>query len=140
MIPFVTFVWLAYRWKKSHTTLIHNRKDILYQVCFYPVAFRKYNMAQSAFLITNFTETKMTQETSQIEVPILEATSDGKRIFTPKQLVERFRPYKKKLQYRIVEILRGADVTQNGWTEKNEIQDFIWCIGPEALYQKTRAE
>ena len=33
-------------------------------------------------------------------------------------------------------------MTHNGWTRKEtEIQeDFIWGIGPEALYQKTRTE
>ena len=81
----------------------------------------------------------MTQETSQIEIPNLEATSDGKRIFTPKQWLQRFRQNtKRKFKIDIAELIRGAAVTQNGWTEKeNEIQeDFIWGIGPEALYQR----
>ena len=85
----------------------------------------------------------MAQETNQIEVPNLEATSDGKSIITPKQWLERFRQYtKRKYKIDIAELIRGADITQNGWTEKeNEIQeDFIWGIGPEALYQMTRAE
>ena len=85
----------------------------------------------------------MTQETSQIEVPNLEATSDGKKIFTPKQWLERFRQYtKRKHKIDIAELIRGEEITQTGWTGKeNEIQeDFIWGIGPEALYQMTRAE
>ena len=85
----------------------------------------------------------MTQETNQIEVPNLAATSDGKSIFTPKQWLERFRQYtKRNYKIDIAELIRGADITQNGWTEKeNEIQeDFIWGIGPEALHQMTRAE
>ena len=38
----------------------------------------------------------MTPETKQIEVPNFEAISDGKRIFTPKEWLERFRQYTKK--------------------------------------------
>ena len=85
----------------------------------------------------------MTTETKQIEVPNFEATSDGKRIFTPKQWLERFRQYtKRKYKMDITELIRGAEMTQNGWTGKEaEIQeDFIWGVGPEALYQMTRAE
>ena len=50
--------------------------------------------------------------------------------------------HKKQIQDRHCRIDTGADMTQNGWTAKeNEIQeDFIWGIGPEALYQMTRAE
>ena len=85
----------------------------------------------------------MATETKQIEVPNFEATSDGKRIFTPKQWLERFRQYtKRKYKMDITELIRGAEMTQNGWTGKEaEIQeDFIWGVGPEALYQMTRAE
>ena len=84
----------------------------------------------------------MTEE-SKIEVPNFEATSDGKKIFTPKQWLERFRQYaKRKHKMDITELIRGAEMTQTGWTGKEaEIQeDFIWGIGPEALYQMTRAE
>ena len=84
----------------------------------------------------------MTEE-SKIEVPNFEATSDGKSIFTLKQWLERFRQYtKRKLKMDITELIRGAKITQTGWSGKEaEIQeDFIWGIGPEALYQKTRAE
>ena len=38
----------------------------------------------------------MTQEATQIEVPNFEATTDGKKIFTPKQWLERFRQYTKR--------------------------------------------
>ena len=85
----------------------------------------------------------MATETKQIEVPNFEATSDGKRIFTPKQWLERFRQYtKRKYKMDITELIRGAEMNQNGWTGKEaEIQeDFIWGVGPEALYQMTRAE
>ena len=84
----------------------------------------------------------MTEE-SKIEVPNFEATSDGKKIFTPKQWLEKFRQYaKRKHKMDITELIRGAEMTQTGWTGKEaEIQeDLIWGIGPEALYQMTRAE
>ena len=85
----------------------------------------------------------MTTETKQIEVPDFKATSDGKRIYTPKQWLERFRQYtKRKHKIDITELLRGVEMTQNSWTGKEtEIQeDFIWGIVPEALHQMTRAE
>ena len=92
----------------------------------------------------NFIDTKkMVTETKQIEVPDFEATWDGKRIFTPKQWLERFRQYtKRKHKIDITELIRGVEMTQNGWTGKEaEIQeDFIWGVAPEALYQMTRAE
>ena len=42
----------------------------------------------------------------------------------------------------ISELLRGAEMTQTGWSGKEtDIQeDFIWGIGPEALYQMPSAE
>ena len=85
----------------------------------------------------------MTQKATQNEVPNFEATTDRKEIFTPKQWLERFRQYtKRKHKIDIAEIIRGADMTQNDLAKKEtQIQeDFIWGIGPEALYQMTRAE
>ena len=66
----------------------------------------------------------MTEE-SRIEVPIFEATSDGKRIFTPKQWLERFRQYtKRKHKMVTTELIRGAEITQTGRSEKEtEIQE-----------------
>ena len=48
--------------------------------------------------------------------------------------------YEKKIQNG--HCIRGEEMTQNEWaTKENQIQDnFIWGIGPEALYQMTRAE
>ena len=42
----------------------------------------------------------------------------------------------------IAELIRGEEMTQKDWaTKENQIQDdFVWGIGPEALYQMTRAE
>ena len=71
---------------------------------------------------------------SKIEVPIFEATSDGKRIFTPKQWLERFRQYtKRKHKMDISELIRGAEMTQTGWSGKEiEIQeDFIGELVPK---------
>ena len=72
-----------------------------------------------------------------------EATTDGKKIFTPKQWLERFRQYtKQKYKMDIAELIRGKEMTQTDWaTKKSQIQDdFVWGIGPEALYRMTRAE
>ena len=85
----------------------------------------------------------MTQEATQLEVPNFEATTDGKKISTPKQWLERFRQYtKRKYKLDIAELIRVEKMTQNDWaTKENQIQDdFVWRIGPEALYQMTRAE
>ena len=42
----------------------------------------------------------------------------------------------------IAELIRGKEMTQTDWaTKKSQIQDdFVWGIGPEALYRMTRAE
>ena len=39
-------------------------------------------------------------------------------------------------------MIKGEDVTETGWTGKEKAiqEDFIWGVGPEALYQITRAE
>ena len=64
-------------------------------------------------------------EQSKIEVTNFDATSDGKRIFTPKQWLERFRQYtKRKHKMDIIELLQGAEITQTGWSGKEaEIQE-----------------
>ena len=75
-------------------------------------------------------------EENKIKVPNFEATSDGKRIFTPKQWLERFRQYtKRKHKLDIAELIRRVEITQNGWSGKEaEIEeDFIWGIGPRSL-------
>ena len=82
-------------------------------------------------------------EDSKIQVPNFEATSAGKRMITPKQWLEKFRQYtKRKHKMDITELIRGVEITQTCWSGKEtKIQeDFIWGIGPEALYQITRAE
>ena len=90
-----------------------------------------------------FTCNKENGRRKKIEAPNFEATSDGKSIFTPEQWLERFWQHiKRKHKMDIAELIRGAEITQTGWSGKEaEFQeDFIWGIGPEALYQTTRAE
>ena len=84
----------------------------------------------------------MTEE-SKIEIPNFAATSDRKRRFPPKQWLERFRQYtKREYEMDLTELIRGIGRRQTGWSGKEAgiQEDFIWGIGPEALYQMTRAE
>ena len=74
----------------------------------------------------------MTQESKQNVVPNIDATIDAKRIFTPKLWLKRFRQYtKRKYKRDIAELIRGVEITQNSWTDKEaELQkDLIWGIG-----------
>ena len=78
-------------------------------------------------------------------VPNLEAkASDGNPIFTKRQWLERFRQFtKREHKIDITPLVKGDDITEAGWTTETETQiqeDFIWGVGPEALYQITRAE
>ena len=77
-------------------------------------------------------------------VPNLEAkASDGNPIFTPRQLLERFRQFTKrehKIDY--TSLLKGEDITDTEWTGKETTvqEEFTWGVGPEAFYLITRAE
>ena len=77
-------------------------------------------------------------------VPNLEAkATDGNPVFTPKQWLERFRQFcKREHKIDIAPLLKGEEITDTGWTGKEQAiqEDFIWGVGPEALYQITRAE
>ena len=77
-------------------------------------------------------------------VPNLEAkASDGNPIFTPRQWLERFRQFTiREHKIDITPLVKGEDFTEIGWTKKEAtIQEgLIWEVGPEALYQITRAE
>ena len=70
--------------------------------------------------------------------------SDGNQIFTPRQWLERFRQFtKREHKIDITPLIKGEDITEAGWTAEKETniqEDFIWGVGPEALYQITRAE
>ena len=61
----------------------------------------------------------MRHETTQIQVPNLESTTDRKIIFTPKQWLERLIPaaYETKIQLNKSELIRVADMTQTGWAK-----------------------
>ena len=77
-------------------------------------------------------------------VPTFEArATDGNPVFTPRQWLERFRQFcKREHKIDITPLLRGEDVTDTGWAGKEQIiqEDFLLGVGPEALYQITRAE
>ena len=71
-----------------------------------------------------------------------EAT-DRNPVFTPRQWLERSRKfYKRELKIDIAPLLNGEDITDTGWTGKEQLipEDFLWGVGPEALYQRIRAE
>ena len=80
--------------------------------------------------------------TEKNTVPNLEAkASDGNAIFTPRQWLERFRQFEKREHKTdIAPLMLGEDITE--WSGKNQRiqEDFIWGVGPEALYQIARAE
>ena len=42
----------------------------------------------------------------------------------------------------IAKLIRGKEMTKSYWATKESqiLDDFVWGIGPEALYQMTRAE
>ena len=71
-------------------------------------------------------------------VPNLEAkATDGNPVFTPKQWLERFTQFsKREHKIDIALLIKGEEITQNGWTAKKQAiqEDFIWEVGPEALY------
>ena len=77
-------------------------------------------------------------------VPNLEAkATDGNPVFTPRQWLERFRQFcKREHKMDITPLVKGENMTDSGWSEKEQAiqEDFLWGVGPEALYQITRAE
>ena len=77
-------------------------------------------------------------------VPNLEAkATDGNPVFTPRKWLERFRQFcKREHKIDIAPLLKGEDITDTGWTGKEQLiqEDFLWGVRPEALYQITRAE
>ena len=77
-------------------------------------------------------------------VPNLETkATDGNPVFTPRQWLERFRQFcKREQKIDITPLLKGENITDTNWNSKEQAvqEDFIWAVGPEALYQITRAE
>ena len=77
-------------------------------------------------------------------VPNLEAkATDGNPVFTPRQWLERFRQFcKREHKMDITPLVKRENMTDSGWSAKEQAiqEDFLWGVGPEALYQITRAE
>ena len=77
-------------------------------------------------------------------VPNLETkATDGNPVFTPRQWLERFKQFtKREHKIDITPLLKGEDISDSGWGAKEQAiqEDFIWGVGPEALFQITRAE
>ena len=77
-------------------------------------------------------------------VPNLEAkATDGNPVFTPREWLERFRQFcKREHNMDITPLVKGENMTDSGWSAKEQAiqEDFLWGVGPEALYQITRAE
>ena len=77
-------------------------------------------------------------------VPNLETkATDGNPVFTPRQWLERFKQFtKREHKIDVTSLLKGEDITDSGWGAKEQAiqEDFIWGMGPEALFQITRAE
>ena len=78
------------------------------------------------------------------KVPNLEAkATDGNPVFTPRQWLERFRQFcKREHKMDIKPLVIGENMTDSGWSAKEQAiqEDFLLGVGPEALYQITRAE
>ena len=53
-----------------------------------------------------------------MEVPNIEATTEGNYIFSPKEWLERFWQHNTKRKYKMdkLELIRRAEITQNGCT------------------------
>ena len=75
-------------------------------------------------------------------VPNLEAkATDGNPVFTPKKWLERFLQFcKREHKIDITPLMKGEEITNWSGKERTVQEDFIWGVGPEALYQITRAE
>ena len=75
-------------------------------------------------------------------VPNLEAkATEGNPVFTSKQWLERLRQFsKQEHKIDIAPLNKGEEITQNGWTGKEQAiqEDFNWVVGPED--QLMRAE
>ena len=60
-----------------------------------------------------------------------------------KATARKFKQFtKREHKIDITPLLKGEDITDSGWGAKEQAiqEDFIWEVGPEALFQITRAE
>ena len=77
-------------------------------------------------------------------VPNLETkATDGNPVFTPRQRLERFKQLPRwEHKIDITPLQKGEDITDSGWGAKEQAiqENCIWGVGPEALFQITRAE
>ena len=91
-------------------------------------------------------ETFLTNETMAEKniVPNLETkATDGNPVFTPRQWLKRFKQFtKREHKTDITPLLRGEEITHSGWAgeEQAKQEDFVWGVGPEALFQITLEE
>ena len=82
--------------------------------------------------------------TDKIPVPYFEAVGpDGKKIYKPKQWIERFRQYIKRTEkIDITEVIKGQPVKINDWEtnhEEKEREELLWALGPNALNEMTKS-
>ena len=98
-------------------------------------------MAQSANFYQNYNEL-FNNMTERNKVLKLEAkATDENPVFTPRQWLEIFRQFF-KLEHKIdiTPLLKGEKITNWAGKEQATQKDFIWGVGPEALYQITRVK
>ena len=92
-------------------------------------------MAQSANFKKKPVSYQQTETMAEKDiVPNLETkATDRNPVFTPRQWLERFKQFtKREHKIDITPLLKGKEQTIQ--------EDFIWGVGPEALFQITRAE
>ena len=82
--------------------------------------------------------------TDKIPIPYFEATgTDGKKIYKPKQWIERFRQYIKRTEkIDINELINEQPVTITDWEinhEEKVKEEFLWALGPNALNEMTKS-
>ena len=82
---------------------------------------------------------------TKIQLPYLEDTElDGKKIYTPNEVTERFRHYIKRIHNIDIKPILTDDTKLTGdqWdTKEPQIkQDFIWGAGPSAIEIITKGE
>ena len=77
-------------------------------------------------------------------VPNLETkATDGNPVITPRQWLERFKQFtKREHKIDITPLLKKEEITDSAWGAKEQAiqEDLILGVGPEALFQITRAE